>query len=748
MIVKNLWRRKTRTLLTILGIAVGVAAVVALSAFGEGFATGFESIFSSSDADLIVGQKDAIMLLMSSVDASIQNELRSIPGVEQVAGTVIGVVQMPEAPYFIVMGEDPRSFTIAHYRIIEGGPITTRRQILIGKSTAVNFKKKPGDAFRINEGIYRVAGIYETGVAMEDGGAVMRLDDAQNAFNQRNKVNYFSIKLKDKSRIDDVKAYIESRWEKLAATRSGESTTQSESINMYRSFGWFIGIFAVLIGGLGMMNTSLMSVFERTREIGVLRAVGWGKLRVMSLILGETLWTALLGGVVGILLGVGLTELAKLSPAVSSMLSGVFTPNMFFQAMATAILLGLAGGAYPAWRASRLDPVEAMRYESGAAGAHRIQMTWLSRLFSSNSLRNLWRRPLRTIITVTGIGIGVGFIVAMMAITAGFIVAFNQIAGSGQVDLLAEEANVSDLSLSEIDDRTAARIQNLPEVASISRIILGFSSAPGVPYFFIFGLDLNEDYINRYKVREGRMLARPREMIVGRFAANGLKKGVGDTLRIAGSSYVIVGIYENGSVYEDAGATISLKDAQDLFNKPKKFSLLGIKLQDQYRDQADLVVSRIEDEFPEIKVAKSTEFIEGLQDMKSTYAILNALIVITMIVGGVVMMNAMLMSVFERTQEIGVLRALGWRRSQVIWMILGESLALSLISSILGAGIGIGLNRLLLLEPTFGVWMTASYTPQMFYQVIILALVLGGAGGLYPAWRAANLRPIEALRYE
>jgi putative ABC transport system permease protein len=106
------------------------------------------------------------------------------------------------------------------------------------------------------------------------------------------------------------------------------------------------------------------------------------------------------------------------------------------------------------------------------------------------------------------------------------------------------------------------------------------------------------------------------------------------------------------------------------------------------------------------------------------------------------------MSVFERTQEIGVLRALGWRRRQVIGMVLGESLALSFLSSVLGIGIGVVLNNLMLLEPTMGALMAPAYRPELFIQVLGLAFVLGAVGGIYPAWRAANLRPIEALRYE
>jgi putative ABC transport system permease protein len=123
-------------------------------------------------------------------------------------------------------------------------------------------------------------------------------------------------------------------------------------------------------------------------------------------------------------------------------------------------------------------------------------------------------------------------------------------------------------------------------------------------------------------------------------------------------------------------------------------------------------------------------------------------VVLTMIVGGIVIMNAMLMSVFERTQEIGVLRAVGWKRRRVLRMVLIESLALSLLSGLAGIGIGAGLAYSFTLEPTFGQFLMPAYTPRLFAQVLILALVLGAIGGFYPAWRATRLPPIEALRYE
>jgi putative ABC transport system permease protein len=107
------------------------------------------------------------------------------------------------------------------------------------------------------------------------------------------------------------------------------------------------------------------------------------------------------------------------------------------------------------------------------------------------------------------------------------------------------------------------------------------------------------------------------------------------------------------------------------------------------------------------------------------------------------------MSVFERTQEIGVLRALGWRRWRVLRMVMLESLALSLLGAAFGAGVGVALAELIRLEPTYGrSLVTPIYSWRLWGQTLLLALGLGALGGLYPAWRATALPPVEALRYE
>jgi putative ABC transport system permease protein len=134
--------------------------------------------------------------------------------------------------------------------------------------------------------------------------------------------------------------------------------------------------------------------------------------------------------------------------------------------------------------------------------------------------------------------------------------------------------------------------------------------------------------------------------------------------------------------------------------------------------------------------------------MESGRAMMGGLAVLMALVGSVGMTNTILMSVLERTREIGVFRALGWSRRRILTLILKESLLLSGLGGLVGIGIGMLLTQALASIPSIGGFMKASFPPALLGQAIAVALVLGTLGGLYPAWRATKLSPVEALRYE
>jgi putative ABC transport system permease protein len=134
-------------------------------------------------------------------------------------------------------------------------------------------------------------------------------------------------------------------------------------IRAAHAMAWVTSTIALLIGTIGMLNTMMMSVFERTREIGVLRAIGWRKWRVIRMILAESLLLSLAGAVLGCVGGIALTQLLSTLPTASGIVEGRVPFSVLCQGFGIAIALGLVGGAFPAVRAARLLPTEALRHE-------------------------------------------------------------------------------------------------------------------------------------------------------------------------------------------------------------------------------------------------------------------------------------------------------------------------------------------------------------------------------------------------
>jgi putative ABC transport system permease protein len=187
----------------------------------------------------------------------------------------------------------------------------------------------------------------------------------QKLMNRDDEVTYFTatVEHKDKASMDEMRRRIEALAPTLEALPTQQYVDSSVEIQSARVFAWLTSAIALVIGAIGVINTMLTSVFERTREIAVLRAIGWTKLRVIRLIMLESAVLGMTGAAVGAALAIALTKLLARLPASGRMISGNVAPEVVLQAFLVAMLVGLLGGLYPAWRAAQLVPTEGLRHE-------------------------------------------------------------------------------------------------------------------------------------------------------------------------------------------------------------------------------------------------------------------------------------------------------------------------------------------------------------------------------------------------
>jgi putative ABC transport system permease protein len=377
-IVKNLLRRKVRSVLTSTGIAVAIGAMVILLGITHSFEKSSTATFEKHGIDLMVTVGSVVDQLTSDVDMSLQHKIAAIPGVDRVGTALLELVTYQKGGNTIsllVQGWEPGTFPFDGMTILEGRTLHPgdTRSALLGPTLARNLKLKVGDTLAIYDEKFEVVGIAEGVSVFENGSATIPLRELQKLSGRVNRVTGFSVIL-DKSPgrpdlAEEVRRQIQEltgpngRPARLNAQPTQEYVKGMMHIRAAGAMAWMTSVVAVLIGAIGMLNTMIMSVLERVREIGILRAVGWRKGRVVRMILGEAVLLSVAGAVLGILGALVLMHFLTRLPAVNGFLTGEIAPVVMFEGLLIAVGVGLLGGMYPAWRAARLLPTEAVRHE-------------------------------------------------------------------------------------------------------------------------------------------------------------------------------------------------------------------------------------------------------------------------------------------------------------------------------------------------------------------------------------------------
>jgi len=347
---------------------MGIGAFVALVGFSRSFEHAWLEMYESAGTDLAVVQKT---FLNTSVDQDVAATLRQIPQIATAAPMIFNMMAVTPEVNTLVYGWQANTFEFSALNILSGRRFREGQQeALLGELLAGSLNKKVGDSIDLQGASFTVVGIYRSNSALESGAIILPLDEMQNLSGMTGKVSAFHLQLKPapagisseqwRQQAEDA---VEKQLPGLRAIPAAERASNNQLVVLAHAAAWGTSLIALLVAALGIANTMAMSVFERTKEIGVLRAMGWSRRRVMSLILIEAAALGAAGGLVGMLLGWGALHILAALPQTASIIATGLPVMTLVEGLVMAALVGVLAGSVPAWRGAQLSPVEALRHE-------------------------------------------------------------------------------------------------------------------------------------------------------------------------------------------------------------------------------------------------------------------------------------------------------------------------------------------------------------------------------------------------
>ncbi len=364
-------------------------------------------------------------------------------------------------------------------------------------------------------------------------------------------------------------------------------------------------------------------------------------------------------------------------------------------------------------------------------------------------LRNLLRQKIRTGLTVLGISIGVTAVVALGVITHSLRATSEELLTVGGSDFSVGRQGSSDLTFSTLTGQDLEVVAGYPEVQHAAGVLMAFSSVGSNPYFVQLGIDPTDLPYFETPLLDGRRIApdAPDEIMLGERAADQLDARVGDSVEVRDHTFSVVGVYRTGTVYLDGGAVLPISTVWEYERKQGLYTLLYVRVEPG--TDIGALTERIEHDHPDLATLVD---LSDIGDVDRGLEILDAanlgITILALFIGGIAVMNTMVMAVFERTREFGILRAVGWRTRRILQMVLAESLLLCLVAAGFGFVLAIILTQLITFLPAIQAFISPEYTADVFLRGLAVGVGVALLGALYPAWRAASFSPAQAIRYE
>ncbi|HVW19562.1 MAG TPA: ABC transporter permease [Solirubrobacteraceae bacterium] len=355
IVFANLWRRPGRTLFTALGIAIGVATVVALLSLGDGLKRTAGGLVHLGDADFVVYQHGVADPTASFLPSGLQRRIEAVPGVQSAAPILMLVEKVKADPSAIVFGTPPDSSIQRRLVVLQGRRATAPGEIAIGDRLAGEMHAKVGQTVRVGSARLRVVGIYHGGQFFVDAGAVMDLGQAQRIIQRTGEITALAVQVAAGAHTDAVRRAIARRVSGVDQLANPEEAARAGANGqlVHKTVLLLVAV-ALIIGSIGVTDTMAMAVLERSRELALMSAVGWSPVLVSAAVLAEGVAVSVLGAGIGLLLGaIGAQGLSD-AMGVANVVSPHVTPWSMGRALLIGVLIGVFGGLYPAWRVSRL----------------------------------------------------------------------------------------------------------------------------------------------------------------------------------------------------------------------------------------------------------------------------------------------------------------------------------------------------------------------------------------------------------
>ncbi|MCB1498780.1 MAG: FtsX-like permease family protein [Bauldia sp.] len=354
-----------RSIIVSLSVGLAIGSALALIALADSAEHGAREGTVERGADFAVFQRDAPDIFSGFIPEHIAARIAEVPGVAAAANELLSFAPVDQTVQRLILGWPPESHFWRDMPILSGRAPKPgeRRAAILGAGAAESLGKAVGDDLDIMDEHFTIVGIADYQSALNRSAIFVHLADLQEIGFKEGQVTVVYIELArdaDHADTDRIKAEIEALG-RLVVTPTDQLIANDRNFAILQAITSAVTLIALIVSALSILNALLMAVQERTREIGVMMAIGWDKPHIVVSIVVEGAVIGIAGSAIGIVLGYAASFLFSSVPTIGDYLSFTPTVGMMVWTPFWAVVLCALGSLYPAWRATSLVPAEAIR---------------------------------------------------------------------------------------------------------------------------------------------------------------------------------------------------------------------------------------------------------------------------------------------------------------------------------------------------------------------------------------------------